>query len=184
MNQAAISRLLIFLVVLLTTGCDDEFHTPPVLSSDGPKLTKEILINNGRYEKPYETLGPIKYTLKKHSSSDTSQIELRNQAIAILKLKALAKYGDKVDAIIYIDIVESTEEELIGKLNVVQIQGIAIAFIPEIKTIPKHKPKNKAKTTTTSPTTTNKIKPAKSEKGEARKTQPKELEITPSELLK
>jgi len=96
------------------------------------------------------------------------QIELRNQAIALLKQEALARYGDKVDAIIDTQVQESTIEGYDNPLSVTHVQGIAIAFDPEKKTIARRSIKRKAK----------------SPKSTLRETQPQEIEITPSEILK
>jgi hypothetical protein len=128
---------------------------------------KEILINDGRYDRPYEILGQVEYTLEKPSSSN-NQIQLRTEGIDLLKKEALTKYGDKVDAIIDTKIQESKEEGYDNPLSITHVDGIAISFKPEEKVVAGHKTKHRAK----------------SSKKILRKTKPQEIKITPSEILK
>jgi hypothetical protein len=174
--KLAVTRIVpIFLVTVIFIGCSNNFFTTSSSTSNPAYSGKEILINNERYDKPYETLGPVEYTLKKDTSIFVTQIELRNLAIDNLKQEAKAKYGDEVDAIVDFKVVENSQESYDAKLSIIHVQGIAIAFIPEIKPIAKHKPKYKAKSTSSR---------AKSSKGGNSKNQTEDIEITPSELLK
>lgn len=174
---AVIRIFLVLIMPMFAISCSDDPFLPSSEFADLPSQTKEILINNGRYDKPYETLGPIEYTLKTSTSTPVNQIGLRNRAIAILKQEALAKYSAKTDAIVDVKVVESIEESDEEKLNIIEVSGIAIAFIPEPKPVTKQKIKPKAKP---SP---NKTKPLKNGSGKTQ-TEDQDIEITPSELLK
>lgn len=170
MNCAATRILLVFFSAVLVISCSENpFTHSPIFTNDTafPNASKEILVSDSRFDRPYTILGPIETTQKKYTSIFVDQIELRNQAITLLKQQALAKYGDKVDAIIDTQVRESTEgyDE---PLSVTHVQGIAIAFDPEKKTLPRKSVKRKVK----------------SPKGALRETQPQEIEITPSEILK
>ena len=175
MKLAVTKIVLLFLAVAITIGCSSNLFTPSSLPNNASYPGKEILINNERYDKPYETLGAIEYTLKKNTSIFVNQIELRNLAIANLKQAAKAKYGDKVDAIVDFKVVENTQENYDEKLSITHVQGTAIAFLPEIKPIAKQKAKYKAKPPNSK---------SKPHKGGVDKNQTEEIEITPSELLK
>lgn len=175
MKLAVLRTYFVFLAILLNTGCsNNDFFVSSPFSTNPSYPTKEILINNGRYDKPYETLAPIEYTLKKQTSFFVDQLELRNQAIDYLKQAALARYGNKVDAIVDVKVEENTEDNFDGKLSITHVQGVAIAFIPEAKTINK----NKAKSSKNIPSR------IKSTKNGSNKSQTEDIEITPSELLK
>jgi hypothetical protein len=171
MNYSVTRILLNFFGILLVVGCTyNPFSSSSIFPAQttAPYSSKEIPVTVGRYDEPYITLGPIEFTLKKYTSFFLNQIDLRNQAIDFLKQEALARYGNKVDAIIDLVIQESTEEGYDGSLSVTHIQGIAIAFKPEIKAIAKHKTRHKSK----------------SSKNTSRKHKQEEIEITPSEILK
>ena len=167
MKYAATRILLVFFAALVASSCSNITYKPASIITDQttlPNPSKEILINNGRYKRPYAILGSIEYTLKRYASIFVGQIELRNQAIALLKQEAFAKYGDQVDAIIKVKVEESTGEGYDAPLSVTHVRGIAVSFKPKTK----HK--------------------AKSAKNTLRKTKPnskpQEREITPSEILK
>jgi hypothetical protein len=171
MNYSVTRILLNFFGILLIVGCSyNPFSSSSIFpgQTTAPYSSKEIPVTVGRYDEPYITLGPIEYTLKKYTSFFVDQVDLRNQAIGFLKQEALARYGDKVDAIIDLEVHESTEDGYDGALNVTHTQGIAIAFKPEIKSISKRKTKHKTK----------------SSKNTSRKYKQEEVEITPSEILK
>jgi hypothetical protein len=181
MRLSVMRIILLLLVVMLSNGCSDSFLTPAPMLSAQSHPTKEILISYGRYDKPYETLGPIQYSLKTTSIPD-DHIELWDQAIDFLKQEALAQYGNKVDAIVDVEIEERTNKNGGEDSNIIYVQGTAIAFTPGKKPTIKHKVKykvrNKAKP---SKPAANKIKPTKKVPG---KTQVDEIEFSPSELLK
>ena len=179
-KQVVFRIFMICLMPLLCISCSNDPFTLSSELNDLPSQAKEILINNGRYDKPYETLGPVEYTLTTNIPTSVSQIELRNQAVVFLKQEALTKYGEKVDAIINVKVVESTEENYTEKLNIIAVSGIAIAFIPEPKPVNKQKIKSKAKSLKASPNKTKSLKNSASKI----QTEDEDIEITPSELLK
>lgn len=171
MNYSVTRILLIFFGILLVVACNSNPFAPSSIFTDqtaAPYLSKEIPVTVGQYKQAYVTLGSVDYALKKYTSFFVNQVDLRNQAIGFLKQEALARYGDKVDAIIDLEVHESTEDGYDGALNVTNTQGIAIAFKPEIKSISKRKTKQKAKPS----------------KNTSRKHKQEEVEITPSEILK
>jgi hypothetical protein len=143
-----VTRILIGLIAaLLTVSCNKHILNPaPVVIPDQEDAlinpAKEILINNGRFEKPCTLLGQIEYTLKSSRSSTVDQSELRSKAIGALKKEALAKYGDKVDAIIDTKVQENLDE-VDSSLTVTNVQGIAISF--ETTDIKIQKPKSSPK---------------------------------------
>jgi hypothetical protein len=170
LKLATIRIFLIFLMPLFTISCSYDMFAPDSEVAELTPQAKEILINNGRYDKPFETLGSVEYSLKTSASTPVNQQELRNQAVAFLKQTALAKYSEKVDAIVDVKVVESTEENYTGKLSIIDVSGIAVAFIPEATPATKQKIKSKAK-----PSKNLAHKP---------KIKSEEIEITPSEILK
>lgn len=177
MKYAATKILLVFFAVLVVSSCSNKTYKPASIATNQttlPNPSTEILINNGRYNRPYTILGSIEYTLKRYASIFVGQIELRNQAIALLKQEAFAKYGDQVDAIIEVKVEESTGEGYDAPLSVTHVWGIAVSFKPKTK----HKAKSAKK----------RPHKAKSAKNTLRKTKPRskpqEREITPSEILR
>jgi hypothetical protein len=170
MKQKVIRKFPLAAVMLIVSACSNN----PFIHSFGNQHYpgKEIQVNNGRFDKPYQILGPVEYTLKKNTSIFVSQIELRNQAIDYLKQDAVARYGERVDAIIDFQVKERATENSDERLNFTHVQGLAIAFLPEIKPISRHKPKYK-------PKVSSKIKQPKGDSGKT-----EEVEITPAELLK
>jgi hypothetical protein len=174
-------KILLSLVVMLSNGCSDSFLAPAPMLSAQSHPAKEILISYGRYDKPYETLGPIQYSLKATSVPD-DQIELWDQAIDFLKQEALTQYGNKVDAIVDVEIEERTMKNGGEDFNIIHVQGTAIAFTPGKKPTNKHKVKYRVKyKAKSSKPTANRIKPSKKVPD---KTQVDEIEFSPSELLK
>ena len=169
MKSTATRAFLVLFGALLVVSCSNNAFAPASIFTDQANPTKEILINDGRFDRPYIMLGQVEYTLKGYTSIFVNQIDLRNQAIDFFKKEALAKYGDNVDAIIDTKVQESTEQGYDGTLSVTHLQGVAISFKPDKKTISKqkHRTKRKAKNT-------------------FQKTNPQEqeIEITPSEILK
>jgi hypothetical protein len=182
MKYAGIKMLFVIFSILLAVSCrnNPSKETASVATRQtplpNPPSPKEILINDDRYDKPYTILGPIEYTLKRNTSTFVNQIELRNQAIDFLKQNALARYGNKVDAIMKVNVQEIIQKSYVNPLSITHIQGIAISFKPEYS--PKHKTKHKAKSSK------NKFSKAKWIKGTSRKTKSDKIKITPSELLK
>jgi hypothetical protein len=182
MKLAVVRIILVILAAIATIGCSNYFTAPPSEFSQQSLPAKEILVSYGRYDKPYETLGPIEYILKNASIPDDRQNELWDQAIELLKQEALKKYGDKVDAIVDVEIIESSEEINGKNFNIILAKGVAIAFSSGIKPTSKHKIKYKVRhKPKSSKSTSSKIKPAKKAPS---KIQTEEIEITPSELLK
>lgn len=187
-KPTAVKFSFMLFVALLSVGCNHKLpSSPPTELNLAPQSRplKELLVTYGRYDKPYGTLGPIDYTLKSTSTSD-DQIELWDRAIDFLKLAALSKYGDKVDAIVDVELAESEEESNGKLLNIIHVQGVAITFNGGIKPINKNKVKYKARY---------KAKPrhklpkpisskTKSAKKIPDKAKEEEIEISPSELLK
>jgi hypothetical protein len=179
--------MAIILMAFISNGCSNSISRPAPLAISQSKPTykpspaKEILITYGRYEKPFTKLGPVEYTLKTPSTTDDN-FELWDQAIEFLKQAALTRFGNKVFAIVNVEIAESTEVSNDEQFNIIHAKGIAISFSPGARPAVKHRAKHKAKPA--SKTTANKAKPA-NEKKVPEKSQPEEeIEITPSELLK
>lgn len=181
MKLAVLRIAIVLSVVIAPNGCSNYISMPSSALTNQPQPTKEILISYGRYDKPYEILGAIEYTLKNNSTPD-DQNKFWDQAIEFLKLEALKKYGNKVDAIVDVEIVESTEDINGENVNIILAKGVAIAFNSGIKPTVKHKVRYRVrhKPKSTKPTSS-KIKPAKKTPS---KTQTEDIEITPSELLK
>ncbi len=182
----------------LAAGCADT-NNFPLISSNHPLPAEEILISNEEFDKPHRILGPVQYTLRSRPSLFTSQLEFREQAIDLLKQQTYAKYGDSVDAIIDTKVEESTIEDADGKLNIVNIQGVAISFIQpaskQEKSSTKSQTKRKQKSAKkilivkkTKPVkkVTDKPVPRQHGKSVVKNTEPKseEITITPSEILK
>jgi hypothetical protein len=181
MKHADTRAIFILLSTLLVVGCNNNPFTTSSIFTDQtstPYPSKEILINNGSFNKPYIVLGPVEYTLKRYISIFVDQVALRNQAIAFLKQEALSSYGGKVDAISDLVVEESTEEGYDGQLSVTYVKGIAIAFKPEGNAA-NHKSKHKTKSSKKN--TSRKAKPSKNA---SRKVESKERKITQSEILK
>lgn len=174
--KPAVIRILLLILVLITAGC---YPNRPSIFSSTPKASKEVLINNERYQKPYAILGPVEYTLRKNTSLFTSQLDLREEAIESLKIEALARYGQSVDAIVDVQVVENTLQNVKDKLNVTHVKGTAIAFWPETDK-PRAKPRPRAKTPKYYPSR----KPKPVIIYPRREPPPKEIIITPSEVLK
>lgn len=170
MKQAVI-RIQLLLVVLMAAGC---YPNRGSIFSNTPASTKEILINNERYDKPFVVLGPVEYTLKKNTTLFVDQIDLREQAIDSLKQTALARYGQRVDAIVDVQVVENSLEGVEDKLNVTHVKGTAIAFLPAYKAYKK--PKSRPKPIKN---IVRKTRPPL-----VRKESPSDVTITPSEILK
>jgi hypothetical protein len=175
-------------VATLLNACSTSISKPVPLTDNSASATpqapqtKEILIVYGHYDKPYTKLGTIEYTLTDASTpnEETDQYELWDQAIEHLKQRALDKYGDKVEALTNVEIVESTAENSGSQSKHIHAKGIAISFAPGTRPIIRHKAQNKAKP----PPKPTAIK-AKPPKKTADKPQTdEEIEITPSELLK
>ncbi len=180
MNYVAARILIVFFGAVVIASCSENPFTSPLMLTDEatlPDSPKEILVSDSRFDKPYTILGPVETTQKKKSSIFVGQIELRNKAVALLKQAALVKYGDKVDAIIDTQVVESTVKNDDIPLSVTYVRGIAIAFIPEARTSAKNKTKSKVKTSKSAIRST-------PFKGGANKNPAQEIQITPSELLK
>lgn len=186
--KLAVMRLILMLLVTLTSnGCSSHHSTshPDITVKPQTQPTKEILVTYGRYDKAYEALGPIEYTLINTKNSDT-QIELWDRAIELLKQAALFKYSDKVDAIVDVELAESEEENNGKILNTIQVKGVAIAFNGRIKPITKNKVKYKARYKAKPKPKTPKYPSSKTkpEKKPPDKAKEEEIEISPSELLK
>ncbi len=178
MNCAATRILLVFFSAVLLISCSENpFTHSPIFTGETrlPNPPKEILVSDSRFDRPYTMLGPIEITQKKYSSVFTDKIELRKQAIAMLKQEALARYGNKVDAIIDTQVTENTLTGYDDAMSVTHVQGIAIAFDTEKKPTARRSIKRKV----SSPT-----HKAKSSRNTARETRPRDIEITPSEILK
>ncbi|NOU21632.1 MAG: hypothetical protein HOO93_07530 [Methyloglobulus sp.] len=168
MKNAAIKMLFVLLGVSLAVSCSNNPYTPASMPTDqtiSASPAKEILINDGRLDKPYVTLGQLEYTLKRYTSAFINRAGLRKQAIDFLKIEAFIKYGDKVDAIVDTQVQESTEEREDGALSVTHVQGTAVSFKPDKKVLTKHPTRRKVKLSKTT-------------------TIPREILITPSEILK
>ncbi len=167
----AVIRILLLSLVLATAGC---YPNRTSIFSGTPKVSKEVLINNERYKKPYAILGPVEYTLRKNTSLFVDQLDLREEAIEFLKQEALARYGQSVDAIVDIQVIENSLQNVKDKLNVTHVKGTAIAFWPEHKayTRPRVRPKP-------AKTIVRKTRPQP-----IRKESPPDVTITPSEILK
>jgi hypothetical protein len=182
MIYAATTRMFFVLfATLLVVSCSNNPFMQSSIFNDQknpPNSTKEILINDGRYDRPYVILGQIEYTLKRYIPVFDNKIELRAQALDLLKKEALSKYGDKVDAIIDTNIQESTEEGYDAPLSVTHVQGVAVSFISETKTPVKQRIKQKTKPPRNS---SHNPKPSKNTLS---KPKSQEIEITPSEILK
>jgi hypothetical protein len=153
MNHTGIRILIGLIAALLTVSCNKHITPSAPVAIPGEEDTfinpaKEILINNGRFEKPCTLLGQIEYTLKSNRSSTANRSELRSKAINALKNEALVKFGDKVDAIIDTKVQENLDE-VDNSLTVTNIQGIAISFgttdIKIQKPMPSLKPRHKKK---------------------------------------
>ncbi|CAG7856920.1 hypothetical protein MCAMS1_01585 [biofilm metagenome] len=172
--KLATVRILLALLISFLAGC---YPNQTSFFSSASSPGKEILINNEQYDRPHVILGPVEYTLRKNTSLFVNQIELRNQAIDLLKQSAYARYGQKVDAIEAVKVSESNVADRLNQTqNVTQVKGIAIAFLSETK--PYVKSKNRAKTAR-SPA--RKTKPSN---GVANKENSEDITITPSEILK
>jgi hypothetical protein len=176
--------MAIILMAMLSNGCSNSFSRPvPAIASQSntaePSPTKEILVTYGRYDKPFTRLGPVEYTLRNPSTIEDN-FDLWDQAIEQLKLTALTRFGNKVDAIINVEIVESTESSIIEQFNIIHAKGIAIAFTPGTRPTFKHRAKYKAKPSS------NKTKPSIRKKvpENPQPEEEEEIEISPSELLK
>ncbi len=115
----------------LFVGCANTNSLTSGLTTNPPLPAEEILIDNEEFKKPHRVLGPVQYTLKAKPSLFTNQLDLREQAIDILKQQTYAKYGDEVDAITDTKVEESTSTDAEGKVSIVNIQGVAISFLDE-----------------------------------------------------
>jgi hypothetical protein len=181
MNDTSARILLVFFSALLIISCSENPFTNSSIVTADPSantrkeiLAKEILVSDSRFDKAYTILGSIETTQKNYITPSIDPIQLRNQAITSLKLEAYARYGDKVDGIIDTQVQESTLKDYDGPIKVTRIHGVAIAFNPKIKPIAKRK------------ATASKIpaRKAKSSRNNLRESQPEDIEITPSEILK
>ncbi len=175
MKQAVI-RLQLLLLSLAAVGCSTDFFNRPSIFSDTPTSVKEILINNERYDKPHDILGPVQYTLRKDASLFVDQVDLRSQAIDYLKLEALARYGKKADAIENVQVQENTVEGANGKLSITQVKGIAVSFLPEPRVYSKPRSRSRS-----AKNPVYKYRPPLVHKD---KHPPSDVTITPSEILK
>lgn len=173
--KLAVIRLFLILHVLVTAAC---YPTPPSIFSSSPKASKEVLINNERYNKPFAILGPVEYTLRKNTSLFVSQLDLREEAIESLKVEALARYGQSVDAIVDVQVIENNLLDNKDKVNVTHVKGTAIAFWPQT-TKPYVRPKPRAKAPRSYP-----LRKPKPSIATPRSEPPKNIVITPSEVLK
>ena len=182
MKYSSTRILLVLFAALVVSSCSNNPFSSSSIFTDQATLPyppKEILIIEGRVNKPYIALGPIKYTCKWYDYFFVGQIELRNLAVDYLKQEALAKYGDQVDAIIDVEV-----EAILEKgSNVTHARGIAVSFKPPgTKTLAKPKAKHKAESSKSRP---HKAKPAKNTLRKTKpRSKPQEREITPSEILK
>jgi hypothetical protein len=188
MEPTAMSRFfVIFLVLLLSEGCSNTLSSPAsaITSQSNPTYelspAKEIIVTYGRYDKPFTKLGPVEFTLTTPATPDDNY-ELWDQAINFLKKDALRKFGDKVDAIFNVEIVENTEENNDGQYNIVHAKGVAVSFSPGSRPTIKHRAKSKAKSPSKS--ASNKAKPSPPKKAPEKPQPQEEIGITPSELLK
>jgi hypothetical protein len=182
MISTALRVAVIFSVALLSNGCNgNPSSSSPILVNPDPQPTKEILISYGRYDKPYQILGPINYNLKTYATPE-DDIELWDQAIDFLKTESLVKYGDKVDAIVDVEIEDNSEVNSAHGLYIVQAKGVAISFNTALKPTVKNKVKYlvryKSKAFRSKP------KKSKLTKKSPVKTKVEEIEFSPSELLK
>ena len=184
MKYVMAKLFFVLIVACFFTGCDNGPNAPISVFSgpSTPYPTKEIFATEGSVSNPYLILGPVEYTLSNSFSFFSGPEEIRARAVEYLKQEALARYGNKVDAIIEIEFQDGTEQGFF-KPNVTYAKGLAIAFKEAGR--PRAKPKKKHKV---KPTTKNSVsKPKPSIKTTPRKTapeKPEEREITPSEILK
>jgi hypothetical protein len=172
--KLAIVRILLTLLMSSLGGC---YPNQTSIFSSPSSPGKEILINNEQYDKPHVILGPVEYTLRKNTSLFVDQIELRNQAIDLLKQSAFARFGQKVDAIEDVKVKESNAADSLNQTqSVTQVKGIAIAFLPETKPYVKSKSRTKS--------VKNPARKSKPSNGVANKENAEDITITPSEILK
>jgi hypothetical protein len=177
--------LLVFFSALLIISCSENpFSNSSIVPADPSAntrkeiLAQEILVSDSRFDRPYTILGSIETTQKNYITPSVDPIQLRNQAITLLKQEAYSRYGDKVNGIIDTQVQESTLKDYDGPIKVTRIRGVAVAFNPEIKPIAKRIVKRKA---TVPKITSRKVRPSKNT---VRESQPEDIEITPSEILK
>ncbi|MBM4208534.1 MAG: hypothetical protein FJ190_11190 [Gammaproteobacteria bacterium] len=104
-------------------------------------------------------------------------MELRNQAIDLLKQTAFARFGRQVDAIEELKVTEKKAEGGSVTQNVTHVQGTAVAFLPENRSYVKPRPRVK-----TVKTPVRKPKPASHVVQNKEKSE--DITITPSEILK
>jgi hypothetical protein len=172
--KLAIVRILLTLLMSSLGGC---YPNQTSIFSSPSSPGKEILINNEQYDKPHVILGPVEYTLRKNTSLFVDQIELRNQAIDLLKQSAFARFGQKVDAIEDVKVTENNTTDRLNQIqNVTQVKGVAIAFLPESRDSVKSK--NRAKSVR-SP-----VRRGKPSNSVVHKENSEDITITPSEILK
>jgi hypothetical protein len=185
MHYTSARILLVFFGAVLIISCSENPFTNNSIVTTDPSsntrkeiLAKEILVSDSRFDKLYTILGPIEIIQKNYMAPSVDQIQLRNQAITLLKQEAYAKYGDKVDGIIDTQVQESTLKDYDGPIKVTRIHGVAVAFNTEIKSIAKRIVKHKA--------ASSKIpsRKAKSSRNSLRESQQEDIEITPAEILK
>jgi hypothetical protein len=170
------------LVILFTTisACSSE---SPVSGSFFPEPNvadiseKDVLISMGSLKGPYSVLGPVEYILRQNPSYFQNSHDLSDLAMTHLKHEALAKYGERVDAIMNTQFHHSVESGYDGQMEVIHIEGTAIEFKTPKKKILKPKSKAKPKIIARKPVPT---KPNVAPKIESEP----DINITPEELLK
>lgn len=168
--KKVVLRLQLLLILSLAGCYSNQISWFSSANSPG----KEILINNEQYYKPRIVLGPVEYTLQKNTSFFEDQIEMRNQAIDLLKQSAFARYGQQVDAIEEVKVTENkTVDSSNQTQNVTHVKGVAVAFLPEAK--PYEKPKARPKPVKN---------PGRKTKPTLHKEKAEDITITPSEILK
>jgi len=182
MKHTALRLLFFFFIALQVVSCSNNPFTYPSVFTDestSPYPSREIFVLEGDLDKPYTTLGPIDYTLRNDFSFFSGQEGLHSEAVTYLKQAALARYGNKVDAIINLEFQDSTEEGFFSP-SITYVRGIAVAIKSESESFNKPKRKYKAKSHKKYPSktksTNNVIHKPKSKAAEP--------EITPEEMLK
>ena len=184
--------IIFFFTISLLSGCAENNYSSRHTGTTPPPPAEEILINNEQFNKPYKILGPVQYTLRSRPSLFSNQLDLREQAIDLLKQQTYAKYGDEVDAIIDTRVEEITDVDAQGKLSVTHIEGVAISFLPGNATVDKPPAKGMVKRKFKSAKKIlvfKKTKPARkvadrTVEKPVKKAKEEDIQISPSEMLK
>ncbi len=189
----SVEKFIIALMgTMLITSCSNDSFSPPSIFTDQSAASypvKNIFATEGDISSPYITLGNVEYTLQSNFAFFSDQSSLHNQAIEKLKQEAVARYGDRVDAIINLEFQDSGEQSGYFSPTLTYVRGLAIAYKETGGARPysKTKRKHKGKSTKSSPAKTKSPRntPAPSRSTPAKSSPDmEEPEITPSELLK